>query len=66
MRCGSVVGGEEQEVWRGGRMAWPTVGSASQRSILSRVVSSRRREQVVPAVLEEEDERLKMDVGHWM
>ena len=25
VRCGSAVGGEEQEVWRGGGMAWPTV-----------------------------------------
>ena len=57
MRCGSAVGGEEQEVWRGGGMAWP--------SVLSRATSSRRRE-VVPAALEEEDKRLKMDAGRWM
>ena len=25
VRCGSAVGGEEQEVWRGGGMARPTV-----------------------------------------
>ena len=25
VRCGSAVGGEEQEVWRGGGMAWPMV-----------------------------------------
>ena len=25
VRCGSAVGGEEHEVWRGGGMAWPTV-----------------------------------------
>ena len=25
VRCGSAVGGEVQEVWRGGGMAWPTV-----------------------------------------
>ena len=33
--------------------------------MLSRAASSRRRE-VVPAALEEEDERLKMDAGRWM
>ena len=27
MRCGSAVDGEEQEVWRDGGMAWPTVES---------------------------------------
>ena len=36
-----------------------------QRSVLSRAASSRRRE-VVPAALEEEDERLKMDASRWM
>ena len=25
VQCGSAVGGEEQEVWRVGGMAWPTV-----------------------------------------
>ncbi len=25
VRCGSAVVGEEQEVWRGGGMAWPMV-----------------------------------------
>ena len=35
-------------------------------ALLSRAASSRRREKVVPAALEEEDERLKMDVGRWM
>ena len=25
VRCGSAVSGEEQEVWRVGGMAWPTV-----------------------------------------
>ena len=54
-RCGGVEG-------------WPSLrwGSASQRSVLSRAASSRRREKVVPAALEEEDERLKMDAGRWM
>ena len=63
MRCGSVVGGEEQEVW--GVEGWPGQrwSSASQRSVLSGAASSTRREQVVPAALGEEDERLKMDVG---
>ena len=54
-RCGGVEG------WPGQRWS-----SASQRSVLSRAASSRRREQVVPAALEEEDERLKMDAGRWM
>ena len=65
MRRGSAVGGEEQEVWRA--EGWPgrRWASASQRSVLSRAASSRRRE-VVLAALEEEDERLKMDVGRWM
>ena len=53
--CGGV------EEWPGQR--W---GSASQRSVLSRAASSKRREQVVPAALEEEDDRLKMDADHWM
>ena len=66
MRCGSAVGGEEQEVWR--VEGWPGQrwGSASQRSVLSRAASSKRREQVVPVALEEEDERLKMNAGRWM
>jgi len=54
-RCGGVEG------WLGRR--W---GSASQRSMLSRAASSRRREQVAPVALEEEEERFKMDVGRWM
>ena len=54
-RCGGVEGCPGQR--------W---GSSSQRSVLSRAASSRRWEQVVPAALEEEDERLKMDVGRWM
>ena len=49
------------EGWPGQRWS-----SASQRSVLSRAASSRRREKVVPAALEEEDERLKMDAGCWM
>ena len=65
MGCGSAVGGEEHEVWRGGEMAGQRWGSASQRSVLSRAASRRRRE-VVPAALEEEDERLKMDAGRSM
>ena len=52
-RCGGVEG------WPGERWS-----SASQRSMVSRATSRRRREQVVPAALEEEDERLKMDAGH--
>jgi hypothetical protein len=51
-RCGGVEG------WLGRR--W---GSTSQRS---RAASSQRREQVVPAALEEEDERLKMNIGRWI
>ena len=35
-------------------------------ALLSRGASSRRRQQVVPAALEEENERLKMDAGRWM
>ena len=54
-RCGGVEG------WPGQRWS-----SASQRSVLSIATSSRRREQVVPAALEEEDKRLKMDAGRWM
>ena len=54
-RCGGVEG------WPG--RLW---GSASQRSVLSRAASSKRREQVVPAALEEEDKRLNMDAGRWM
>ena len=54
-RGGGVEGGPGQR--------W---GSASQRSVLSRAASSRSREKVVPAALEEEDERLKMDAGRWM
>ena len=38
----------------------------SQRSVLSRAATSRRREQVVQKAPGEEDERLKMDAGHWM
>ena len=48
-RCGGVEG------WPGQRWS-----SASQRSVLSRAASSRRREQVVPVALEEEDEILKV------
>ena len=61
MRCGLVVGGEEHEEC-GGVEGWPGQrwSSASQRSMLSRAASSRRREQVVPGALEEEDERLKV------
>ena len=54
-RCGGVEG------WPGQRWS-----SASQRSVLSIAASSKRREQVVPAAIEEEDERLKMDAGRWM
>ena len=44
---------------------WPGQqwGSSSQRSVLSRAASSRRREQVVPAVLEQEDGCRLLDVN---
>ena len=52
---------------RGGVEGWPGQrwSSASHQSVLSRAASSSRR-GVVPAALEEEDERLKMDAGRWM
>ena len=49
------------EGWRDGLAN----GGVALHSVLSRAASSRRRE-VVPTVLEEEDERLKMDAGRWM
>ena len=59
--CGVVWQSVEKNRRCGGVEGWPgrRWGSASQRSVLSRAASSRRREQVVPAALEEEDERLR-------
>lgn len=66
--CGVVWQSVEKNKRCGGVEGWPgrRWGSASQRSVLSRAASRRRREQVVPTALEEEDERLKMDAGRWM
>ena len=66
--CGVVRQSMEKNRRCGGVEGWPGQrwSSASQRSVLSRAASSRRREQVVPAALEEEDVRLKMDAGRWM
>ena len=66
--CGVVRQSVEKNRRCGGVEGWPGQqwGSTSQRSVLSRAASIRRREQVVPAALEEEDERLKMDADRWM
>ena len=37
-----------------------------RRCVLSRAASHRRPDQVVPATLEEEDERLKVHTGRWI
>ena len=66
--CGVVRQSVERNSWCGGVEGWTGQGwgSASQRSVLSRAASSRRREQVVPVAMEEENERLNMDAYRWM
>ena len=66
-RCGVGLHSAENNR-RCGVEGWPSRrrGSVSLQGTQNNAARRRRVEQVVPAALEEEDERLKMDAGRWM